>query len=47
LTGKSLDVVNKVGEAPQAGVKEIPVDGVPQTLAVAPISVSIYRFSLQ
>lgn len=47
LTGKSLDAVNKVGTQPQIGVKEIPIDGVPQTLSVPPISVNVYSFRLQ
>jgi alpha-N-arabinofuranosidase len=47
LTGKSLEAVNKVGEEIRVAVKEIPIDAVPQTLSVAPISVNVYSFALQ
>ena len=47
LAGKSLDAVNKVGEQPQVGVKEMPIDRVSQSVSVAPISVNIYAFPLQ
>jgi alpha-N-arabinofuranosidase len=43
LTGKSLDAENRVGQEPQVEVKEIEIGNAPQALAVAPISVSIYR----
>lgn len=46
LTGKSLDAVNKVGVQPQVEVKEMTIDKV-QSLSVAPISVTIYKFPLQ
>jgi hypothetical protein len=39
--------VNKVGEQPQVGVKEMPIDTVSQSVSVAPISVNIYAFPLQ
>ena len=47
LTGKSFDAVNKVGEQPQVGLKEIAIDNVLQTLSVEPMSVNIYKFPLQ
>ena len=46
MTGKNLDAVNLVGQEPQITAKEIEIGSVPQSLAVAPISVSIYRFPL-
>jgi alpha-L-arabinofuranosidase len=47
LTGKSLDSVNKVGAPPQVAVTKLSVDSVPQTLSIAPISVSIYSLALR
>ncbi|UWZ81909.1 alpha-L-arabinofuranosidase C-terminal domain-containing protein [Occallatibacter riparius] len=44
MTGKTLDAANKVGQPPQVEVKESAVSGAPSTLAVAPISVEIFRF---
>jgi alpha-N-arabinofuranosidase len=44
MTGKDLDAANRVGQEPQVEVKEIPMEDVPATLSVAPISVDIYRF---
>jgi alpha-N-arabinofuranosidase len=44
MTGKDLDAANRVGQEPQVEVKEIEIGDTPQTLAVAPISVNIYRF---
>ena len=44
LTAKTLEAENRVGEAPQVEVKEIPLGAVPQTVSVAPISVNVYRF---
>lgn len=46
MTGQSLEAVDKVGEQPQVGVKEIEVNSVQQTLSVAPISINIYKFPL-
>ena len=47
LTGKSFDSVNKVGEQPEVGLKEIAIDKVSQTLSAKPMSLNIYRFPLQ
>ena len=47
MTGKSLDAINKVGAQPEVAVKEISIQQVPQTLSVAPISVSIYQFPVE
>jgi alpha-N-arabinofuranosidase len=44
MTGKDLEAANQVGQEPQVEVKEISMEDVPATLAVAPISVNIYRF---
>jgi alpha-N-arabinofuranosidase len=46
LTAKSLDAANHVGQEPQVGIKEIALGDAPRTLAVAPISVNIYRFPI-
>jgi alpha-L-arabinofuranosidase len=47
LTGKSLDALDKVGQQPQVGVREIAVDGIAQKFSVAPFCVNIYSFPLQ
>jgi alpha-N-arabinofuranosidase len=47
MTGTTLDAANKVGEAPQVEVKEIPIGNVSGTLSVAPSSVNIYQFPVQ
>lgn len=44
LTGKDLDAANHAGQAPQVEVKEMAIGNATRTLAVAPISVGIYRF---
>ena len=44
LTAKSVDALNRVGEAPQLAIKESSVGEVPSTIAVAPISVNIFQF---
>jgi alpha-N-arabinofuranosidase len=44
LTGSSLDAENHVGQPAQVAVKEITIGDAPQSVSVAPISVSIYRF---
>ncbi len=44
MTGDSLDAENHVGQPPQVEVKEIAIGDPPQTLAVAPNSIDIYRF---
>ncbi|MGH9685978.1 MAG: alpha-L-arabinofuranosidase C-terminal domain-containing protein [Candidatus Acidiferrales bacterium] len=46
MTGKDLDAANRVGQEPQVEIKKIPMENVPTTLSVAPISVAIYRFSV-
>lgn len=43
LTGKSLNAVDRVGQPPQAEIKETSVSAGP-AISVAPISVNIYRF---
>ena len=44
MTGNSLEAANRVGQPPQVEVKEIPMGNLPESIAVAPISVNIYRF---
>ena len=44
LTGSSLDAVDRVGQAPQATVKQSTVSESPRSLTIAPISINIYRF---
>jgi alpha-N-arabinofuranosidase len=46
LTANKADAVNRVGQAPQLAIKESSIGNAPATIAVAPISVNIYRFSL-
>jgi len=46
LTAKSVDAVNRVGEAPQLAIKESSIGNAPAMIAVAPISVNIYRFPI-
>jgi alpha-N-arabinofuranosidase len=44
LTGSSLDAEDHFGQPTQVEVKEIPLGNAPQTVSVAPATVSIYRF---
>ena len=44
MTGNNLEAANKVGQPPQADIKQIEIGEAPVTLSVAPISVDIYRF---
>lgn len=46
LTGSSLDAGNRVGQPAQTEVKELPVVGTQGKIAVAPISVNVYRFTV-
>jgi alpha-N-arabinofuranosidase len=46
LTANSVDALNRVGEPPQLAIKESSIGDVPSTIAVAPISVNIYRFPI-
>jgi alpha-L-arabinofuranosidase len=43
MTAKSLDAVNKVGQAPQVSIQETALGDAPHTLTIAPISVNIYQ----
>jgi alpha-N-arabinofuranosidase len=47
LTANSVDAVNQTGKPPQLAVKETSIGSVPATIAVAPISVNIYRFPVE
>ena len=44
LSGSSLDAEDHVGQPPQVEVKETQLGDVPQSVTVAPATVSIYRF---
>jgi alpha-N-arabinofuranosidase len=44
LTAKNADALNRVGQAPQLAIRESAIGNAPATIAVAPISVNIYRF---
>jgi alpha-N-arabinofuranosidase len=46
MTGDIVDAANHVGQPPQVEVKEISLSEAPKTLAVAPISITIYRFPI-
>ncbi|HMJ63140.1 MAG TPA: hypothetical protein VK493_15320 [Bryobacteraceae bacterium] len=46
MTGRDLDAANRVGQEPQVAVNEIEIGNAPQRPAVAPLSISIYRFPL-
>ena len=46
LTAKSVEAVNRVGQTPQLAITESPIVNAPATIAVAPISVNIYRFPI-
>lgn len=47
LTGSSLDAVNRVGQPAGVTVEQSPAIETRGTIAVAPISVNIYRFPVQ
>lgn len=47
LTGKTLDAVNKVGDQPQVAVRKTSLNQTPETISVAPISISIYSLAVQ
>ena len=44
LTGKSLDAVDRIGQAPEVSIQQTAFDNASRPLSIAPISVSIYRF---
>ena len=46
LTGDSVDAANHVGQPAAVEIKETAIADVPQTVSVAPISVSVYRFPI-
>jgi alpha-L-arabinofuranosidase len=47
MTGKDLDAANRVGQAPQAEIKETVIGIASGTLSIAPISVDVYRFPVE
>lgn len=46
VTGKDLDAANRVGQEPQVDMRESEIASVPQSITVAPISVSLYRLPI-
>src|SRR5436305_4192975 len=46
LRGDSVDAANHVGQPAAVEIKETAIADVPQTVSVAPISVSVYRFPI-
>ncbi|MGH9342559.1 MAG: alpha-N-arabinofuranosidase, partial [Terriglobia bacterium] len=44
MTAKSLDAADRIGLPPQVEIKEAAIGAAPKTIAVAPISINIYRF---
>jgi alpha-N-arabinofuranosidase len=46
VTAGSLDAANHAGQPQQVELREFPINGAPETLSVAPISVSVYKFPL-
>jgi alpha-L-arabinofuranosidase len=44
LTGKSLEAVDRLGQAPEVEAKQISIGSSTHALAVAPISINVYRF---
>lgn len=45
LTGNSIDAANHVGQPPQVAIKETTLGSGSSSIAVAPISINVYRFS--
>jgi alpha-N-arabinofuranosidase len=43
LTGKDLDAANHAGQPPQVEIRESAISGAPHALAVAPISINVFR----
>ncbi len=46
MTGSNVDAANHVGQPAQVEIKEMPSGDVAQPIAVAPISINIYRFAV-
>jgi alpha-N-arabinofuranosidase len=46
MTGKDLEAANHADQPPQVEVKETAMGEAPKTIAVAPISVDVYRFAV-
>lgn len=44
MTGKDLEVANRVGQPQQVEVQETALDGAPRELSAPPISIEFYRF---
>ena len=46
LTAKSVDAVNRAGQAPQLAIRQSSIGNAPAAITVAPISVNIYEFPI-
>jgi len=46
ITGKNLQAADQVGQTPQVTITRSTVNGTPQRLTVAPISIGVYRFAV-
>ncbi len=47
MTGPSLEAANELGKEPEIEIAEAAVDGIPDKLVVAPISITLYEFVAQ
>lgn len=46
ITGKDLNAGDRVGQPAQVAIKEVPLGDASKSIAVAPISIDVYRFPL-
>jgi alpha-L-arabinofuranosidase len=46
ITGSSPDAANHAGQPPQVEIKEAPIEAASKSIAVAPISINLYQFSI-
>jgi len=47
MTGPNLEAANELGKEPEIEIAEAAVDGIPDKLVVAPISITLYEFVAQ
>jgi alpha-N-arabinofuranosidase len=47
LAPSSVNATIRIGQPPQVKIEELPLDTVPGTLTVAPISVNLYNFAVR
>ena len=45
MTGPTPDAANALGKQPEVEIKETGVSSVPETLSIAPASITVYRFA--